>query len=84
MTVAVTRWARAFGRFWLDFLFGDSPVLFPGTLVIVGVAFALRHDRLAAVVTVPLLVIGLIVGTAYLGRRKPTEPETPAEARQSH
>lgn len=81
MMVAVARWARAFGRFWLDFLFGDSPVLFPATLLIVGVAFALRHDRLAAVVTVPLLVIGLIVGTAYLGRSKP-DRERPAEARR--
>jgi hypothetical protein len=80
--VAVARWARAFGRFWFDFLFGDSPVLFPATLAIVGVAFALHHDRPAAVVMVPLLVIVLIVGSAYLGRRKSTERERPVKARQ--
>ena len=80
--MAVTRWARAFGRFWLDFLFGDSPVLFPATLVIVAVAFALRHHRLAAVIAVPVLVIVLIVGTAYLGRKKPAQPGTSVEANE--
>lgn len=80
---AAARWVRTFGRFWFDFLFGDSPVLFPATLVIVAIAFALRHHRLAAVIVVPLLVIGLIVGTAFLGRRKPARPEPPADGTQT-
>ncbi len=67
----VARLARAFGRFWLDFLFGDSPVLFPATLLVVGVAFALHRDLAAAVVTVPLLVIGLLAGTVYFGSQRP-------------
>lgn len=79
MIEVVARTLRSFGRFWLDFLFGDSAVLFPGTLVVVGVAFALRHDRVAAVIAVPVLVIGLIVGTAYLGRRKPATGDQPRE-----
>ena len=79
MIEAALKWVRSFGRFWIDFLFGDSAVLFPGTLVVVGVAFALRHDRVAAVIAVPLLVIGLIVGTAYLGRRKPAAGDPPGE-----
>lgn len=82
MMTSIARWASAFGRFWLDFLFGDSPVLFPATLAIVGVAFGLRHDRVEAVITVPLLVIGLIVATAYLGRRKATETDRPSEVRE--
>jgi hypothetical protein len=73
---AIARWLRAFGHFWFDFLFGDSPVLFPATLVVVAVAFGLRHHRLAAVISVPLLVIALIVGTAYLGRTKSAQPGT--------
>jgi hypothetical protein len=78
----VARLARAFGRFWLDFLFGDSPVLFPATLLVVGVAFALHRDLAAAVVIVPLLVIGLLAGTVYFGSRKPTTPEAPSGARE--
>jgi hypothetical protein len=72
----IARWLRTFGHFWFDFLFGDSPVLFPATLVVVAVAFELRHHRLAAVISVPLLVIALIVGTAYLGRTKSAQPGT--------
>ena len=62
---------HGFGHFWIDFLFGDSPILAPATLAIVGVAFALRHDRAAAVALVPMLVVLLLGTTAYLGRRRP-------------
>ncbi|HLM97142.1 MAG TPA: hypothetical protein VK283_12560 [Acidimicrobiales bacterium] len=70
----VGRWLAAFGRFWLEFLFGDSLLLFPATLAIVGVAFALRHQRTAAIVVVPLLLVGLIAFAAYLGRQRAPRP----------
>jgi uncharacterized membrane protein len=64
----------AFGRFWWDFLIGDTPELFLATLVIVGTAYALRHDRVAAVVVEPLLAIGMLVTSTYRGRRRVLTP----------
>jgi hypothetical protein len=58
------RWAVAFGRFWWDFLVGDTPELFVGTLLVIGIVAALVHahlPRLAVAVAVPVLVAGLLV-----------------------
>ncbi len=68
MTRTVARWTRAFGHFWWDFLVGDTPELFVAMLVLVGVAFALRHDRVAAIVVLPLLAIVALLGSAWRGR----------------
>jgi hypothetical protein len=70
VTGALARWVKAFGHFWWDFLVGDTPELFVAMLVLVGVAFALRHDRIAAVVTLPLLAILALVGSAWRGRTR--------------
>lgn len=72
MTETVARWTKAFGHFWWDFLVGDTPEFFVAVLVLVGVAFALRHDRVAAIVLLPLLAIVALVGSAWRGRRRPT------------
>jgi len=71
MIRAIARGARAFVRFLVDFLFGDSPIIFPATVIIVLIAYALRHERATAVVAVPLMVSALIGGTAFVGRRRP-------------
>ncbi len=68
----VTRAVRAFGHFWWDFLVGDTPELFVAMLVLVGVAFALRHDRIADVVLLPLLAAVAVVGSAWRGRKRPS------------
>ena len=39
---SVVRALGAFGKFWRDFLIGDAPELFVGTLVFVGAALAFR------------------------------------------
>jgi hypothetical protein len=67
---AVRKGLRAFGRFWWDFLVGDTPELFVATVVLVGVAFGLRSDHVAAVVTLPLLAIAMLVASTYRGRRR--------------
>lgn len=72
MTAAVERALRAFGRFWWDFLVGDTPELFVAMLVLVGLAFALRHDRIADIVVLPLLAILALVGSAWRGRVRGT------------
>ena len=71
MSRLLLRWVRAAGRFWVDFFLGDSLILLPATLGILGLAVALRHDRAAAVFAVPVAVAMLIAVTAFLGRRRP-------------
>lgn len=71
MIEAIGRAASAFGRFWWDFLIGDTPELFVATLVVIGVAFGLRDHRWVAVTVVPLLAVGFLLASAYRGRRKP-------------
>lgn len=39
----VTRGVVAFGRFWWDFLIGDTPELFLATVVVIGLAEGLHH-----------------------------------------
>jgi hypothetical protein len=65
---AVGRGLSAFGRFWWDFLVGDTPELFVAMLVLVGVAFGLRHERAAVVVVLPVLAAAALVGSAWRGR----------------
>jgi hypothetical protein len=71
MTAAIARAGKAFGRFWIDFLVGDTPELFVVALVIVGVAFALSSQRIAATVVLPLLAFGAVVWSAARGRTTP-------------
>lgn len=77
MTKTLARWVKAFGHFWWDFLVGDTPEFFVAMLVLVGIAFALRHDRIAAVVLLPLLAILALLGSTWRGRvrarRRPAE-----------
>lgn len=68
MTSAVGRALRAFGRFWVDFLVGDTPELFVAMLVLVGLAFGLRHVRVAAVVCLPVLAAAFLLVSAWRGR----------------
>ncbi len=61
--VVRSRWLRAFGRFWWDFLIGDTPELFIGAVVVVGAAALLctvTGARHAAAFVLPALVAGLL------------------------
>jgi hypothetical protein len=71
VTAVLTRASRAFGRFWLDFLVGDTPELFVVTLVIVAISFGLATvPRAVAVVVVPLLAFSAVVVSAARGRTR--------------
>ena len=85
MIAALARGARSFGRFWWQFLVGDSPDLLVATAAIVGLAFALRHQRALAVVTLPLLVAAALTASAWRGRRRtgPSADPTAGEPRRS-
>ena len=65
------RWLQAFGRFWWDFLVGDTPELFIAVLVIVGITAFLTANvsTVAAWVTMPVLVIAALTVSVLRGRR---------------
>jgi len=66
---------RAFGRFWWDFLIGDTPELAVATLVIVGLAFAVDHNRLVGTLLLPVLAATFLLLSTFRGRRRaPSEP----------
>jgi hypothetical protein len=64
-----TRGVRAFGAFWWDFLIGDTPELFAATLVIVGLALILRHQRDVAIVVLPVAAVLFLIASTLRGRR---------------
>jgi len=66
----VGRALRAFGRFWKDFVIGDAPELFIGTLVVVAAALVLHHNRVVAVVALPLIAVLFLGGSVFRGRAK--------------
>ncbi len=64
------RGLRSFGHFWLDFLIGDTPEIFLGTLLVVAAALVFRHDRAIAIPLVLILTTLLLVSSTYRGRKK--------------
>ncbi|MFZ2055909.1 MAG: hypothetical protein WAV54_00670 [Acidimicrobiales bacterium] len=67
---SIVRALGAFGRFWKDFLIGEAPELFFGTLIFVGAALALHHHGYVAVVLLPLIVVAFLGGSVFRGRAK--------------
>ena len=64
----------AFGRFWWDFLIGDTPELFLGVLFVVGAALVLRHDRAVGLVAMVVLTVVFLLGSTYRGRSTSAPP----------
>jgi hypothetical protein len=59
----LTRLLKGFGRFWWDFLVGDTPELFVAVLLTIGlVALIKMHDHLnaVAVVALPALAVAAL------------------------
>ena len=71
------RWVVAFGRFWVDFLVGDTPELLVGAVVVLGATAAIAASgsigaSAVAVVFLPLAVVcvlGISLVRARPGRR---------------
>ena len=61
---------KNFGFFWWEFLLGENPDAFFGTLIIVGAALLLRHHRATAIPVVSFLSVVLLAGSAYRGRKR--------------
>ena len=56
----IARLIKGFGRFWWDFLVGDTPELFIAALVIIGVTALLSetgHFNAGAIVVLPVLAV---------------------------
>jgi hypothetical protein len=69
---ALTRLMKGFGRFWWDFLVGDTPELFVAALVIIGVTALLSevgHFNVAAMIALPVLAVLALAATLWRARR---------------
>ena len=67
------RWVGAFGRFWWDFLIGDTPELFAGVVVVLGILalLCLRPGlRTAAALAAPVLVAGVLTASVHRAARR--------------
>jgi hypothetical protein len=68
----VRRIIVGFGRFWWEFLIGDTPELFVGAVAVVGLVALLCLDhslRTMCAVILPLLVMGLLGFSAFRAGR---------------
>ena len=71
------RMVVGFGRFWWEFLIGDTPELFIGVVAVLGLVGALCLDhalRTAAAVILPLLVGSLLAVSTWRAKRKGAAP----------
>jgi hypothetical protein len=67
------RGVTAFGRFWWEFLVGDTPELLVGSVVAVGIAALLVHNvgvRAVVVGALPVLVVGILALSTVRARRR--------------
>jgi hypothetical protein len=72
-TSMVRRGAVAFGRFWWEFLVGDTPELLVGSVVAIGVAALLVHNvdvRVVVVGALPVLVVAILALSTLRARRR--------------
>jgi len=75
------RAVRGFGRFWWEFLVGDTPELLVGAVVVVALAALLAHNgipRAVTVVVLPVAVAALLcVSAAWVAVRRARKPPAP-------
>jgi len=69
----VLGWLYAFGRFWREFLIGDTPELFLGAVAVIGVLALVCLStglRTVAALLAPLLVAGVLTLSVYRAVRR--------------
>lgn len=67
---ALGRAVRAFGRFWWDFVIGDTPELALATAAIVGLAFLLGGNRTVGAIVLPVTAAAFLALSTWRGRRR--------------
>jgi hypothetical protein len=68
----VSRMLAAFGRFWWEFLIGDTPEVFVGGVAVVGLVALVCLDHAArtwAAALLPVLVVGLLTASVWRAKR---------------
>jgi len=68
----VSGMVAAFGRFWWEFLIGDTPELFVGAVLVVGLIALVCVDHAArtwAAYLLPALVAGLLATSVWRAKR---------------
>jgi hypothetical protein len=65
----VKRAVVAFGKFWWDFLVGDTPEFAAATVAVVGAAYLLHTVRDVGIVVLPVLALGSVALSARRARR---------------
>jgi hypothetical protein len=71
----------AFGRFWWEFLVGDTPELLVGALMAVGAAALLVHGigvKPVVVFALPVLVVAILVLSSLRARAR-VRPHIPSK-----
>lgn len=66
------RFIKGFGRFWWDFLVGDTPELFVGVVLIIVVVALLSlrgHSNVAAIIALPTLATVALTVSVRRARR---------------
>ena len=75
----IRRYGSAFGRFWWEFLVGDTPELLVGAVLVVVVGAVLAHHgaaRPVVVVSMPVLVTALLGVSLRRAHRAPRPPKS--------
>lgn len=67
---ALGRGVRTFGRFWWDFLVGETPEISLAVVAVVVAALLLRDHSTAGVVVLPALAIAVLLTTVMVGRNR--------------
>jgi hypothetical protein len=62
---------KAFGRFWWEFLVGDTPELFVAVVLILGITALLAKavSTTAAWLCLPVMVVAALIASVWRGRR---------------
>jgi uncharacterized membrane protein len=66
----LSRGARAFARFWWDFLVGDTPELLIAVALIVALALLLRHHHDIAIIVLPVVTVVFLLVSTFRGRQR--------------
>jgi hypothetical protein len=80
---AFRRYVVAFGRFWWEFLIGDTPELLVGAVLAVVVVALFAHHGVARAVTVaslPVLVIAMLGASVRRAQRAAARTQRDAAA----
>ncbi len=62
------KYVTGFGRFWWDFLVGDTPELFVGAGIVMVVGALIHRTAVVAAFVVPTCVIALLALSVQRGR----------------